>query len=99
MMLNTTPCSYTAYSGEYFFEGSEELTYSDDFQTDKSYDHKTVYQRTHAARTGSGHAGSGVAFDHSLSPLYGMTVLQLKQLLLSLRAKVEGKFTVLCTCT
>ena len=76
----------------YFFEGSEELTYSDDFQTDKSYDRRTVYQRTHATRTGSGHAGSGVAFDHSLSPLYGMSVLQLKQLLLSLRTKVEGKF-------
>ena len=78
----------------YFFEGSEELTYSDDFQTDKSYDRRTVYQRTHAARTRSRHAGSGVAFDHSLSPLYGMTVLQLKQLLLSLRAKAEGEFTV-----
>ena len=75
----------------YFFEGSEEL---DDFQTDKSYDRRTVYQRTHAARTWSRHAGSGVAFDHSLSPLYGMTVLQLKQLLLSLRAKAEGEFTV-----
>jgi len=60
---------------------------------DKSYDHR----RTHAARTRSGHAGSGVAFDHSLSPLYGMTVLQLKQLLLSLRTKVEGKFTVIYT--
>ena len=76
----------------YFFEDSEELTYSDDFLT-----HKTpVYQRTLAARAGSGHAGSSVAFDHSLSPLYGMGVLQLKQLLLSLRTKVEGKFTVVC---
>ena len=74
----------------YFFEGSEELTYSDDFQTN----HKTVYQRTHAARAGRGLARYGVAFDHSLSPLYGMSVLQLKQLLLSLRTKVEGKFTV-----
>ena len=80
----------------YFFEGSEELTYSDDFQTDKPYDHKTVYQRTHAARAGRGLARYGVAFDHSLSPLYGMSVLQLKQLLLSLRTKVEGKFTVVC---
>ena len=51
----------------YFFEDSEELTYSDDFLTHKSYDHKTpVYQRTHAVRAGSGHAGSSVAFDHSL---------------------------------
>ena len=83
----------------YFFEDSEELAYSDDFLTHKSYDHKTpVYQRTHAVRAGSGHAGSGVAFDHSLSPLYGMSVLQLKQLLLSLRIKVEGKFTVVCAC-
>lgn len=80
----------------YFFEDSEELTYSDDFQMDKSYDHKTVYRRTHAARAGGGHAGSSVAFDHSLSPLYGMSVLHLKQLLLSLRTKVEGKFTVVC---
>ena len=56
-----------------------------------------IGEHIHEARTGSGHAGSGVAFDHSLSPLYGMTVLQLKQLLLSLRTKVEAKFAVICT--
>ena len=75
----------------YYFEGSEEFVYSEDFQTHHEFRHRTAYEGT---KTGSGHAGHGVAFDHGLTPLFGMSVLQLKQLLLSLKTRIEGKWVL-----
>ena len=79
----------------YYFEGSEEFVYSEDFQTHHEFRHRTAYEGT---KTVSGHAGHGVAFDHGLTPLFGMSVLQLKQLLLSLKTRIEGKWVQVHVC-
>jgi len=93
-LVRTPPfCHNLSRFPNYYFEGSEEFAYSEDFQTHHEFNHTAAYERS---RTGSGHIGRAV--DHGFSPLFGMSVLQLKQLLLSLETRIEGEL-VCSACT